>query len=154
MKMTYTARVIIIATVLGFAGTINMSAAADERPKAKKLTREAYTPSTQPGGGIKSIRASGADKVAKSQSCAGVTPKIKNVTPGEGRTGDTVTITGVNFGNSGCVSGVSFGPGSPAKFTQRDDKTVTATVPEGNKGLEMLTLTGFTGEDSKIFLRK
>ena len=154
MKMTYTARVIIAATVLVFAGTINMSAAADERPKGKKLTREAYTPVTQPGGGIKSIRASGADKVGKSPGCPSGTPKIKKVTPDEGKTGDKVTITGVNFGDTGCVSGVSFGPGSPAKFTQKDDKTVTATVPEGNKGLEMLTLTGFTGEDSKIFVRK
>ncbi len=149
--MTYLGRLVIIATVLVFAGT--MTAAAEDPHKNKKLTKDVAS-ITPPGGGVKSIRASGADKVGKSQSCSTATPKINNITPDEGRTGDKVTITGVNFGKAGCVSGVSFGPGSPAKFTQRDDKTVTATVPAGNRGLEMLTLTGFTGEDSKIFVRK
>ena len=149
----YIDQVVLILTMLAFGGAANIAAGAEEPHKDKKATR-AYTPTTQPGGGVKSIHASGADKVAKAQSCSGVTPKIKNISPDEGRTGDKVTITGVNFGNAGCVSGVSFGPGSPAKFTQRDDKIVTATVPDGHKGLKMLTVTGFTGEDSKIFLRK
>jgi hypothetical protein len=149
----YIDHVVLFLSILAFAGATNIAAAAEGPQKGKKLT-SAYTPISQSGDGIKSIRASGADKVAKSQSCSGVTPKIKNVTPDEGRAGDKVTITGANFGNAGCVSGVSFGPGSPAKFTQRDDKTVTATVPEGKRGLEMLTLTGFTGEDSKIFMHK
>jgi hypothetical protein len=49
---------------------------------------------------------------------------------------------------------VSFGPGSPAKITQVDDKTITVTVPDGKKGMELLTVTGFAGEDTKPFLRK
>ena len=154
MKMTYISRLVLIITILVFAGTFNMAAAAEGAKKDKKPTRDAYTPISQSGAGIKSIRASGADQVAKSQSCSTATPKIKKITPDEGKAGDRVTITGVNFGKPGCVSGVSFGPGSPAKFTQQDEKTVSATVPEGHKGLEMLTLTGFTGEDSKIFVRK
>ena len=71
-----------------------------------------------------------------------------------GATGAKITITGENFGDAGCLSGVSFGPGSPAKFSQVDDKTITVTVPDGKRGLELLTVTGFTGEDSKPFLRK
>lgn len=154
MKMTYISSVVGIATVVLFAGTLNMAYAAAEGPQKSKKATKAYTPISNSGDGIQSIRASGANQVAKSQSCKTATPKIKKVTPDEGKAGDMVTITGVNFGDAGCVSGVSFGPGSPAKFTQKDDKTVTATVPDGNKGLEMLTLTGFTGEDSKIFVRK
>jgi len=149
----YIDQVVLILTMLAFGGAANIAIAAEGPQKDKKLTN-AYTPVSQSGSGVKSIRASGADKVAKSQSCATATPKIKKITPDEGRAGDKVTITGSNFGKAGCVSGVSFGPGSPAKFTQQDDKTVTATVPDGHKGLEMLTLTGFTGEDSKIFVRK
>jgi len=79
---------------------------------------------------------------------------IKKVTPDEGKTGDKVTIAGENFGEPGCVSMVSFGPGGAAKFTQVDDRTITVMVPEGKKGIELLTVTGFTGEDSKPFLRK
>jgi len=152
--MTYTGPVIVIATLAVFAGSINMAGAGAEGPQKDKKQTRAYTPISQSGSGIQSIRASGADHVGKVRDCSSAMPKIKKVTPDEGRTGDKVTITGANFGKAGCVSGVSFGPGSPAKFTQRDDKTVTATVPDGNKGLEMLTLTGFTGEDSKAFLRK
>jgi hypothetical protein len=154
MKMMYVGSVIVAATVLLFAGTITMASAAAEGPQKGKKSTKAYTPVSKSGVGVESIRASGADQVAKSQSCSTATPKIKNITPDEGRAGDRVKITGVNFGKPGCVSGVSFGPGSPAKFTQQDDKTVTATVPDGHKGLEMLTLTGFTGEDSKVFVRK
>lgn len=154
MKMKYGSSVVLVATVFLFAGTINMVYAASEGPQKDKKSTKAYTPVSQSGSGVQSIRASGADKVAKSQSCSTATPKIKKITPDEGKAGDRVTITGVNFGKAGCVSGVSFGPGSPAKFTQQDDKTVSATVPDGHKGLEMLTLTGFTGEDSKIFVRK
>jgi hypothetical protein len=65
-----------------------------------------------------------------------------------------VIIAGENFGEPGCVSMVSFGPGTAAKFTQLDDRMITVTVPEGKKGIELLTVTGFTGEDSKPFLRK
>jgi hypothetical protein len=134
--------------------TGNIGMALGEEPKKDQKAIKTAVPVAQPGGGIKSTKASGADKVAKSRSCSGATPKIKKVTPDEGKTGDKVTITGENFGEPGCLSGVSFGPGRPAKFTQADDKSVTATVPDGKRGLQMLTVTGFTGEDSRPFLRK
>src|SRR6059036_805654 len=69
-------------------------------------------------------------------------------------TSDRDLVAGENFGEPGCVSMVSFGPGGAAKFTQVDDRTITVMVPEGKKGIELLTVTGFTGEDSKPFLRK
>jgi len=153
MSFASTGRLLIIIAVFAFVGQVGVAGAADEPKKEKKVVKAAG-PVGQMGGGIQSTKASGADKVAKSRSCSGVTPKIKKVTPDQGTTGDKVTISGENFGEPGCISGVSFGPGSPAKFTQRDEGTVSVTVPEGKRGLEMLTLTGFTGEDSKPFLRK
>jgi hypothetical protein len=142
-------RVMGILAVVAFAGQIGMAGAADEPKKEKKASAAA-----QSGGGIKSTKASGAEKVAKSRACSGVAPTVKKVSPDEGKTGDKVTITGENFGDAGCVSGVSFGPGSPAKFEHASDTTITATVPEGKKGLEILTVTNSTGESSKPFLRK
>ena len=153
MRFRSMAVMVSIVAMVAWVGQVGTAAAADEAKPTKKAVKTS-APVAQPGGGIKSTKASGADKVAKARSCSGVTPKIKKVTPDEGKAGDKVTITGENFGDAGCVSGVSFGPGHSAKFTQQDEKTVTATVPDGKRGLAMLTLTGFTGEDSKPFLRK
>ena len=110
----------------------------------------------QPGGGIQSTKAKAAEssRLAQGKNCATQGPKLKKVTPDEGKTGEKVTITGERFGAPGCVTMVSFGPGSPAKFTHVDDKTLTAVVPDGKNGLELLTVTGSVGEDSKPFLRK
>src|SRR5438046_3329161 len=47
---------------------------------------------------------------AKAASCFGITPKIEKVTPDEVKPGDRVTITGHDFGASGCLRSVSFGP--------------------------------------------
>jgi hypothetical protein len=139
MTMTSAVRIVGVLAAFAFAGQINMAAMAE-----------------QPGGGIQSnkAKASESPRLTKGLSCSGDAPKIKKVSPDEGKTGDKVTITGERFGGPGCISMVSFGPGSPAKFTQADDKTITATVPEGKKGMELLTVTGFTGEDTKPFLRK
>ncbi len=138
--MTPMVRVVGILAGIAFAGQIGLAVAVAE----------------EPGGGIKSNKAKGSEspRLTKGLSCSGDAPKIKKVAPDEGKTGDKVTITGESFGGPGCVSMVSFGPGSPAKFTQVDDKTITATVPDGKKGMELLTVTGFTGEDTKPFLRK
>ncbi len=132
-------RVVGVLAALVFAGQVGLDAAAE-----------------QPGGGIQSnkAKASESPRLTKGLSCAGDVPKIMKIKPDEGKTGDKVTITGENFGAPGCISMVSFGPGSPAKFTQADAQTITATVPDGKKGMELLTVTGFTGEDTKPFLRK
>jgi hypothetical protein len=153
MKISTVTGSILVLALLAFTGQSVTMASAEEPKKEKKVLKTAG-PVAQPGGGIQSTKASGADKVAKSQVCNGTVPKIKKVTPDEGKTGDKITITGESFGDIGCLRGVSFGPGSPAKFTHMNGGTVTAIVPEGKRGIELLTLTNSTGEDSKPFLRK
>lgn len=159
MTMTRAMRVMGMLAVVAFAGQIGLAMAADEpkkdEPKKEKKVKEAPA-AAQPGGGIKSnkAKASESPRLTKGHVCSGETPKIKKVTPDEGKPGDKVTITGENFGEPGCVNMVSFGPGSPAKFTQVDDKTITATVTDGKKGLELLTVTGATSTGTKPFLRK
>ena len=154
MTMTRSMRVMGILAAVAFAGQVGLAGAADE-PKKEKKVKEAPA-AAQPGGGIKSnkAKASESPRLTKGHVCSGETPKIKKVTPDEGKPGDKVTITGESFGEAGCVNMVSFGPGSPSKFTQVNDKTITATVTDGKKGLELLTVTGATGEDTKPFLRK
>ena len=154
-------RVVGALAAVAFAGHLSLALAADEpmkeEPKKEKKAKAAAPADTsQPGGGIQSnkAKASESPRLTKGVSCGGDTPKIKKVTPDEGKAGDKVTIAGENFGASGCVSMVSFGPGSPAKFTHVDDKTITATVPDGKKGMELLTVTGFTASATKPFLRK
>src|SRR3989449_8385067 len=65
-----------------------------------------YTTLFRSGGGIQSnkAKASESPRLTKGKSCSGATPKIKKVTPDEGRTGDKVTIAGEHFGEPGCVS--------------------------------------------------
>ena len=147
-------RMVGILAALAFAGQVGLAVAAEE-PKKEKKVKEAPA-AAQPGGGIQSnkAKASESPRLTKGRSCSGATPKIKKVTQDEGKAGDKVTIVGEHFGEPGCVSMVSFGPGGPAKFTQVDDKTITAMVPQGKKGIQLLTVTGFTGEDTKPFLRK
>ena len=181
MTMISVMRVMGVLAAVTFAGQIGLAAAADEpkteapktdepkteepkkeepkkeAPKKAKKAKEAPPAAASgPGGGIQSnkAKASESPRLTKGVSCAGDMPKIVKISPDEGKTGDQVTITGEHFGQPGCVSMVSFGPGSSAKFTQADDKTITATVPDGKKGMAFLTVTGFTGEDTKPFLRK
>ena len=151
MTMIRAMRVMGVLAAVSFAGQFGLAVAADEPKKVKEAPAVA-----KPGGGIQSNKAKASEypRLTKGRVCSGETPKIKKVTPDEGKPGDKVTITGENFGDAGCVSVVSFGPGSPSKFTQVDNKTITATVTNGKKGLELLTVTGATGEDTKPFLRK
>jgi hypothetical protein len=149
-----------LLTALAFASQISLASAAQETKKQKKGKGSQITSSTpamiQPGGGIQSTKAKAAESSAmkKGQNCATQGPKIKKVTPDEGKAGEKVTITGERFGQPGCVTMVSFGPGSPGKFTHVDDKTLTVVVPDGKNGLELLTVTAAVGVDSKPFLHK
>ncbi|TAL09554.1 MAG: hypothetical protein EPO02_09825 [Nitrospirae bacterium] len=144
-----------VLAAVAFAGQVGLAAAADEPKKAEKKAQEAPA-AAKPGGGIQSnkAKASESPRLTKGNVCSGETPRIKKVSPDEGKPGEKVTITGENFGQPGCVNMVSFGPGSPAKFTQVDDKTITATVTDGKKGMELLTVTGATSTATKPFLRK
>jgi len=154
MTMIRAMRVMGILAAVAFAGQFGLAVAADE-PKKEKKVKEAPA-AAKPGGGIQSSKAKASEspRLTKGRVCSGETPKIKKISPDEGKAGDKVTITGEHFGESGCITMVSFGPGSSAKFTQVDDKTITATVTEGKKGLELLTVTGATSQDTKPFLRK
>jgi hypothetical protein len=110
-----------------------------QEKKAKKTTGPKYA---------------SAETAGKAPSCFGEAPKIDKLTPDEGKAGDTVTITGANFGAAACLRGVSFGPGHPAKF-QQTNNNITATVPSGiKKGVVLLTVTTASGENSKPFLVK
>jgi hypothetical protein len=153
MRISLTGRRALILVFVAVTSYLAGPAVAGELSAGKRPAKS-DAPVVQPGGGIESSKASGATKVAKSQVCKGIVPKIKKVSPDEGKAGDKITITGEHFGEAGCVSGVAFGPGSPAKFTQVNDGTVTALVPEGPRGIELLSLTNSIGEDSKPFLRK
>ena len=154
MKIRGTVRVIGIVTALVFACQTGVTMAAEQTKKSRK-SKPAHAV-TKASGGIQSTKAKAAESpgLTKGANCNQQGPKVKKVVPDEGKTGEKVTITGDRFGKPGCVSMVSFGPGSPAKFTHVDDKTLTAVVPDGKKGLEILTVTGAVGEDSKPFLRK
>src|SRR5437660_6894138 len=182
-RTTFVSTAIVLLTALAFACQISLASAAEEAKKQKKSKgRKAsrstsakaqpgggiqkkskgtqvsrYTPTiAQPGGGIQSTKAKAAESsgMKKGQNCATQGPKVKKVSPDEGKTGEKVTITGEGFGQRGGVNMVSFGPGCLAQFTDVDDKTLTAVVPDGKNGLELLTVTGAVGEDSKPFLRK
>jgi hypothetical protein len=90
----------------------------------------------------------------KAPSCFGEAPMLDKLTPDEGKAGDTVTITGTNFGAAACLRGVSFGSGHPAQFHQTKN-SITTTVPRGGKrGLGLLTVTTTSGENSRPFLVK
>jgi hypothetical protein len=118
---------------------------AKEQPAKTDRSGTAHVPST---------KASGASIVAGSKACFGDPPKITSVEPDEGKAGQKVTITGKNFGVEGCHASVSFGPGNSAKITQESETSVTATVPDGHKGIRLLIVTTVSGEDSKPFLVK
>jgi hypothetical protein len=154
MRFIGTVRILGMLAALVFVSQVGLAVAAEETKKENKAKADPAT--AQPGGGIQSnkAKASESPRLTKGRSCSGAVPTIKKIMPDEGKTGDKVTIVGEHFGEPGCVSMVSFGPGGAAKFTQVDDRMITVMVPEGKKGIELLTVTGFTGEDSKPFLRK
>jgi len=125
------------------------SAAEGDKPPQKGKRSQAgkkAAPKGEPSRGL------GAAPGAKPLDCTGDFPKIQKVQPDEGTAGTKVTITGRNFGQPGCLSMVSFGPGSPSKFVHKDDSTITATVPAAKKGLRLLTVNTMSGQDSKPFL--
>jgi hypothetical protein len=132
--------------------------AADKADKAEKSAEKKKTDkkgqSGVPSQKIESTKASGAGIVAKARACSGDAPKIEKIKPDEGKAGDKIAILGKNFGTAGCLTEVSFGPGNPAKFVHEDETKVSATVPQGKKGLELLTITTASGVAAKPFLMK
>src|SRR5437667_486049 len=157
-RTTFVSAAIVLLTALAFACQISLASAAEEAKKHKKskgskISRSTsakaqpgggiqkkskgtqvsrYTPTiAQPGGGIQSTKAKAAESsgMKKGQNCATQGPKVKKVSPDEGKTGEKVTITGERFGQPGCVTMVSFGPGGEigrASFRERDQMAVVA----------------------------
>jgi hypothetical protein len=162
MRIIGTGRILGMLAALVFVGQVGLAVAAEESKKdaavetKKENKAQADPAAAQPGGGIQSTKAKASEspRLTKGRSCSGAVPTIKKLMPDEGKTGDKVTIVGEQFGEPGCVSMVSFGPGSAARFTQVNDRIITVMVPEGKKGIELLTVTGLTGQDSMPFLRK
>ena len=156
----------LLAIVLIGAGvSISWAAEKDkevkkDKPKKEKTVKEkpakeqSATTDRSGTAHVSSTKASGAGIVASSKACFGDPPKITSVEPDEGKAGQKVTITGKHFGVEGCHASVSFGPGNSAKITQESETSVTATVPEGRKGIRLLIVTTVSGEDSKPFLVK
>ena len=146
----------ICLTAISPAGTwaaepVKQEKKAKQAKKAKKPTR-AHTSTPTPNATAPKFAS--AETAGKAESCFGEAPTLDKLTPDEGTAGDTVTITGTNFGAAGCLRGVSFGPGHPAQFQQTND-SITTTVPSGGKkGMVLLTVTTASGENSKPFLVK
>jgi len=146
----------LLNPTLSWSVTQEKSAEKEKPAQKEKPAKKPKAQSAQKGRVFEgSTKASGADKVTKATACFGVTPKIEHVTPDEVIVGDTITITGQDFGSTGCLSSISFGPGNQAKFEQKDESVVTATVPPiKKKGIVLLTVTTASGEDSKAVFVK
>jgi IPT/TIG domain-containing protein len=153
-RMGSTTMVLIGAVALVLAaGDPGQTLAADKDKPAKKPKAAPEAKAAKPKADKPKFKT--AETASKAKACFGEAPKIEKLTPDEGKTGDKVTITGTKFGSADCLRGVSFGPGHAAKFTMKNDTTITATVPAGGrKGLAMVTVTTASGEDSKAFLVK
>ena len=128
--------------------------AAEAVKQEKKAKKQAQTRTSAGAPKPTNPKFASAETAGKAESCFGEAPKLDTLKPDEGKAGDKVTITGTSFGAPGCLRGVSFGPGHPAKFQQTND-SITTTVPSGGKkGLVLLTVTTASGENSKPFLVK
>lgn len=144
---------IMMAITLTVISSANSWAAepVKQETKAKKVAQaqtNAHTPKKA------SPKYASAETAGSAQSCFGDAPILNTITPDEGTAGDTVTITGTNFGAAACLRSISFGPGHPAQFQQTND-SITATVPSGGKkGIVLLSVTTASGENSKPFLVK
>ena len=85
---------------------------------------------------------------ASSPAAFGVIPRVSSWSPGSGKTGTTVTITGSAFTGA---TAVTFN-GSPARFTVTSYGQITATVPTGaTSGPIAVTTPGGTGTSSGSF---
>jgi len=146
---------VVAGMVLGgfLCGTLGMATAAESDTKGQKPKPSQAPKAAKPKAEKPKFKT--AETAGKATACFGVAPTIDKVSPDEGKPGDTVTITGANFGSTECLRSVSFGPGHTATFKLKSATKLTATVPSGGrKGLAILTVTTASGEDSKPFLVK
>jgi len=146
-------------------GTVHVTSAAEEtkaaQPKTKteqsaadkKAKAKTDSKAAKPGSPKPTYKT--AETANKGKSCFGEAPRIIKLSPDEGKAGDQITITGAKFGSAECLRSISFGPGHAAKYTVKNETTITTTVPTGGrKGLALVTVTTASGEDSRSFLIK
>ena len=87
------------------------------------------------------VHASGVDSNGKSFTVL-TTPAITNISPNSGMVGDSITITGTNFGNTQGTSTVKFN-GTSATPTSWTDSSIVAPVPSGaTTGNVVVTVSG------------
>jgi hypothetical protein len=82
-------------------------------------------------------------------------PKIIKVEPDEAKPGETVTITGEQFGTKDCFRGVAFSAAGPTKidYTYVNDTIIKATVPDVRPGMSFIDVVASGGNArSKAFL--
>ncbi|MGV8879706.1 MAG: discoidin domain-containing protein [Sphingobacteriaceae bacterium] len=65
-----------------------------------------------------------------------VVPKVISFLPANGKTGDTITIKGLNFTGA---KAVAFGNKAATSFTVQSDSTITAIVGDGSSGTVSVT---------------
>lgn len=95
-----------------------------------------------------SIKGSDAAKVERDPICdQSKRPRIAKVEPDEAKPGDTVVITGENFGTKECFHTVTFSAASstPVNFTFMGDSTIEATVPDAKAGMSFIIIVGGGG---------
>ncbi|MEO5865228.1 MAG: IPT/TIG domain-containing protein [Nitrospiraceae bacterium] len=97
---------------------------------------------------IESIKGFDAAKVERDPICdQSKRPRIAKVEPDEAKPGDTVVITGENFGTKECFHTVTFSAASstPVNFTFMGDSTIEATVPDVKAGMSFIVIVGGGG---------
>jgi hypothetical protein len=95
-----------------------------------------------------SIKGSDAAKVERDPVCdRSKHPRIAKVEPDEAKPGDTVVITGENFGTKECFHTVTFSVASntPVNFTFMSDSAIEATVPDAKAGMSFIIIVAGGG---------
>jgi len=95
-----------------------------------------------------SIKGFDAAKVERDPICdRNKRPQITKVEPDEAKPGDTVVITGENFGTKECFHTVTFSAASntPVVFTFMNDSAIEATVPEAKAGMSFIIIVAGGG---------
>jgi hypothetical protein len=145
---------IVVAIGVLTLGLAAITSAAEPIKQEEKAGKSAQRRTSTPALQAPAKKFSTAEIAGKAPSCFGEAPTLNKLSPDQGKAGEKVTITGVNFGAAACLRGVSFGPGHPAQFRQTNDSIVTTVPSGGKKGLVLLTVTTASGESSKSFLVK
>lgn len=103
-----------------------------------------------------SIKGHDEQKVAKDPVCdSSRKPKILRVEPDEAMPGQTIIITGENFGTRDCFRGVAFSAAGSTKIDYKfvNDTTIEATVPDVQAGMSFIDVVAGGGNArSRAFL--